>query len=387
MEIGFVGLGKLGLPCAEAMACYHSVKGYDTVTRKSNNLTLVHEMEDLKDQDIIFVAVPTPHSKEYDGSRLLPEERRDFDYSTVKEVLSQLNKFYTKTVVLISTVLPGTIARELLPLCKNFHLVYNPYLIAMGTVTEDFFDPEMIILGNDDGLLEEFYLNMIPDARIVKGTYEEAESIKIFYNTFITMKISFANMVMDFSEKLGADCDRIMNAIQNSSKRITSQKYLTSGMGDGGPCHPRDNIALSFLSESLNIGYDLFGNLIRIREKQAENLVDFLIKTSKENDNLPIFIHGLTYKPGVESVEGSYSCLIKDICHKKYGINILGIDPYFNQYDCVTGVILLAHNANITFGKKQGLYCDFGVRSIVVDPWGDYENPNLTVIRYGRGVN
>ena len=99
-----------------------------------------------------------------------------------------------QTVVLISTVLPGTVRRELAPLLKGGSLIYNPYLIAMGSVEWDLANPEMLIVGTADGVengsvrsLFEFYAPLLKnDPRVVVGTWEEAESLKIFYNTFIS---------------------------------------------------------------------------------------------------------------------------------------------------------------------------------------------------------
>ncbi len=135
MKIGFIGIGKLGKDAAEVMACHHDVIGYDIVNVKPSNFTMVDSIEKVcQEREIIFVAVPTPHHPDYDGrfpTSHLPN--KDFDYSIVKNVLSEVNQYATKDqlVILISTVLPGTIRREFIPLCKNFRFIYNPYLIAM----------------------------------------------------------------------------------------------------------------------------------------------------------------------------------------------------------------------------------------------------------------
>ena len=157
MKIGFIGVGKLGKDAAEVMANHHDVIGYDVNEVKPSNFTMVDSLQNVcEDRDIIFVAVPTPHHPDYDGrfpTSHLPN--KDFDYSIVKQVLSEINKYTTKDqlVVLISTVLPGTIRREFIPLCENFRFIYNPYLIAMGTVKFDMVNPEMIIIGTEDGSL------------------------------------------------------------------------------------------------------------------------------------------------------------------------------------------------------------------------------------------
>ena len=136
-KIAMIGVGKLGEPCAEAMSQYHDVVGYDVLPR-----TPIFKMKDtiaeaVEDRDIIFVAAPTPHDPKYDGRAPTAHlDNKDFDYTIVKNILQEVNKHVNKKqiVVLISTVLPGTVRRELRPLISNARFIYNPYLIAMGTV-------------------------------------------------------------------------------------------------------------------------------------------------------------------------------------------------------------------------------------------------------------
>ena len=154
-----------------------------------------------QDRQLIFIAVPTPHHPDYDGrypTAHLPN--KDFDYQIVKDVLTEVNKHVNREqlIVLISTVLPGTIRRDFINLIPNGRFIYNPYLIAMGTVKWDMVNPEMIIIGTEDGsttgdakLLLEFYHTFITEGtRYEIGTWDEAEGIKIFYNTFISTKVA-----------------------------------------------------------------------------------------------------------------------------------------------------------------------------------------------------
>jgi UDPglucose 6-dehydrogenase len=137
--------------------------------------------------------------------RVIKNLERFFDYSIVKSILEEVNQYTTKEqlVVLISTVLPGTTRREFIPLIKNYRFIYNPYLIATGTVKEDMIKPEMMIIGTEDGIvtgdaniLIEFYDTFIyPNTRYEIGTWDDAEAIKIFYNTFISTKLSLVNMI------------------------------------------------------------------------------------------------------------------------------------------------------------------------------------------------
>jgi UDPglucose 6-dehydrogenase len=383
MKIGFIGIGKLGRDAAEVMNdAGHEVFGYDVHERFDLSFEMKKTIEEVCfEREIIFVAVPTPHDPLYDGkyptSHLDP---KDFDYNIVKEVLTEVNNHTNKTqlVVLISTVLPGTIRKEFIPLCTNFRFIYNPYLIAMGTVKEDMINPEMIIIGTEDGsytgdanLLINFYKTFVNiKTRFEVGTWDEAEAIKIFYNTFISTKIALVNMVQDVAEKKGnINVDVVTKALEKSTKRIVSPYYMKAGMGDGGGCHPRDNIALRTLSSEL--GYDIFDTIMKAREKQAENLANKLGELSKKYQ-LPVVILGKSYKPDVEYTEGSTSILTSYFLEKQ------GIEFKFDSEPEVA-IYLLAHrNKFYEYPYPNG--------SVILDVWREFESENkeIKIIHYGN---
>lgn len=401
MNIGFIGVGKLGMPCAEVIAIKgHNVTGYDIVETESKHIKIVESIEDcVRDKDIVFIAVPTPHSPEYDGrepsSHLSP---KDFDYSIVIDCIIEANKHMNKNqlLVLISTVLPGTTRKMFAPLITKTRFAYNPYLIAMGSVAWDMVNPEMVMIGTEDGTLTgdahqliEFYKSIMENnPRYEVGTWDECECIKVFYNTFISAKIGLVNMIQDVAVKQGnINVDVVTEALAKSTKRIMGPAYMKAGMGDAGACHPRDNIALRYLAENLNLGYDLFGSIMSAREVQAENLAKELVKQATEN-NMQIYIHGKAYKPGVHYCEGSYSLLVGHYC-EKMGQSVIYIDPQTNDnIDKCYGVVLLAHSAKTTYKYWRDcedlLYCEILPNSIVVDPWRAYENDNVKVIHYGN---
>jgi len=404
--VGFIGLGKLGMPCAEVMATRYKVYGYDIKPVESDYITVLKTLEETVEvADIIFVAVQTPHDPKYDGSRPLARlPNVDFDYSVVKDTLDQIEKVVKphQIVVLISTVLPGTVRRELIQHIPTARFVYNPYLIAMGTVAHDMQNPEMIIIGTEDGMLTddakevtEFYrplMHNAPDMHV--GTWDEAEAIKIFYNTFISMKLSLVNMIQDVAELNGnMNVDVVTHALQRAKHRITGPKYMTAGMGDAGPCHPRDNIALRYMSEKLDLGYDLFDSIMRSRECQAGNLAWRLNELSREHD-LPMFIHGKAYKPGIDILDGSYSMLVGHYIEKTMGKELTYIDPLTEDSvpDEIKGVVLLAHCPAVTYDdqfRPLQLYCNIAEGSVILDPWRRYEDKrdSVTVIHYGNTRN
>ncbi len=377
MKIGFIGLGKLGKPCAEAMAEKgFSVTGYDkNFSIVSPSVNIKYSFADtVSGQDIVFVAVPTPHESGYEGncptSHLPP---KDFDYTILKSVVEECNRLMNKKqiLVIISTVLPGTIRNQIAPLVNSTNLIYNPYLIAMGTVKQDFLDPEMIMIGTKDGditsealtLQKIYYLLIDRAARFEFGSWEEIESMKIFYNTFISTKLSLVNMIQDVAQMLGnINVDRVTRALANSTKRITSGRYMKAGMGDGGACHPRDNIALRWLAKELNLGYDLFGAIMNAREHQAENMAISILKYGKK-----VFFSSNSYKPNTELTDGSYSLLVQYYIDKHGGLICKQIDDY-------TEVIVRVHESDYIKDNKK---------TIIFDPWRSYPMQK-NVIYYGK---
>jgi UDPglucose 6-dehydrogenase len=163
---------------------------------------------------------------------------------------------------------------------------------------------------------------------------------------------------------------------------------MKAGMGDGGACHPRDNIALRYMAQQLGLGYDLFDAVMNAREIQAENLAKELVKHASKN-KMSIFIHGKAYKPDIEYCDGSYSLLVGHYC-EKLGYPVTYVDPLTgDNIEAVWGVVLLAHNKKVTyeyrgFDDQQGLYCKIEKGSIVIDPWRTFAMEDVTVIHYGN---
>jgi UDPglucose 6-dehydrogenase len=289
----------------------------------------------------------------------------------------------------------------------------------MGTVKWDMVNPEMVMIGTEDGSetgdakeLVDFYKTIMQNTpRYIIGTWDETECIKVFYNTFISAKVSLVNMIQDVAENLGnINAEVVCDALATSDRRIMGPGYMKPGMGDGGACHPRDNIALRWMAEELDLGYDLFDAVMLSREKQAENMA---LRLTKEAGHLPVVIVGKAYKPLVEYEAGSASMLVG------HYVKEMGTDLYY--YDEKTGdmppqdildnpaVYLLAHNPSITYGEQldtvPGWYgdhkvtdCDdalvetgngtelsFAKGSVVIDPWRKTPDiDGIKVIHYGN---
>lgn len=404
MKVGFVGCGKLGLPVALAAESKgHDVRGYDIDTRIAGYLAGVpyphreHGIDGLlaatkmsmmpleelcRWADILFLAIQTPHDPRFEGDQPLPTERADFSYEHLKACVSAVDsKLVRPTVcVIVSTVLPGTIDRELRPLLsENFKLVYEPLFIAMGTVVQDFLHPEFVLAAADTAWalrgLQEFY-KPIHDRPIFLTDIRTAEGIKVFYNTFITAKTVLANLYGEMAERCGMNVDDIFKALSLGTDRLLSPKYLQAGMGDGGGCHPRDNIALSYLARTTGLSFDFFSSLMHAREQHARWLASLIDQYRGE---LPVFVLGRSFKPETNIETGSPAVLLSHLLQQR-GIPHESGDHLVPH---VPGLYFIAtrHPWFARYRFPQG--------SIVIDPFRYVQSQvgDVRVIRIGDGSN
>lgn len=409
MKVAFLGLGKLGLPVALAVeASGHDVCGWDldcNVREYIEHRRLPYEELDAQEllsqsylrlatpeefvtwADIIFVAIQTPHDPLYEGITRLPATRSDFDYRHLKHGIRQIaaacrSQCQIANVIVISTVLPGTIEREIVPEMNEYvRLAYNPFFIAMGTTIRDFRRPEFVLLGTEsDGcddvalLLKDFY-GTIHDRPILTTTIKNAELIKIAYNTFIGMKIVYANTMMEICEKTGADVDVVLRAIGMSTTRLISTKYLAAGMADGGGCHPRDNIAMSWLARRLDLSHDSFTDLMQAREDQTVWLAS-LIDSCASDTGHDIILCGREYKAGTNITTGSGALLLEAILHER-GLPV----RWLSRHDQPTEIAIYFISCN----HPEFATTNWPLGSVVIDPWGYVpERPGVRLMRIGR---
>jgi UDPglucose 6-dehydrogenase len=266
--------------------------------------------------DISFVIVPTPSDER--GAFTL--QYAAFAFRALGQALKKKNDYHV--IVLTSTVLPGATRQGLLPILEresgkkcgpDFGLCYNPEFIALGSVIRDFLNPDFYLLGEFDrragDLLEEVHHRVSQNnAPVKRMSLENAELAKIAVNSYVTMKISFANMLADFCEHLpGGDVDVVSDAL-GMDKRI-GRKYLTGGFGFGGPCFPRDNVALDFLGNQLGVD----SSLLRTNDSYNRGISKRYIE--KFQQYLPrgatVAVLGLAYKPlshVIEESPGIYLC-------------------------------------------------------------------------------
>ncbi|MBO0676795.1 hypothetical protein JRC04_04885 [Mycolicibacterium sp. S2-37] len=406
MRIGMIGLGKLGLPVALAINSRgHAVFGFDVnpdvktyldqraipfreegiePLLASHTVMWCDSIESLlaQDCDIVFVAIQTPHQPEFEGDNILPDERADFDYTALKKAIKAVNRAVEShdvdpVVAVISTCLPGTFKREIDPLVTEFEYAYTPQFIAMGTVIHDYLSPEFNLIGTKNAdaarTLSQFY-ETINDAPPLVTDITTAEGIKVSYNTWITAKTVIANAWGEMSEKLGMNFDDLHLAWDLADQRIVSSRYMRAGMSDGGGCHPRDNIALSWLAERIGMSHNIWEDLMEAREDYEMWHCEVAIDASVKN-KLPIVLLGRAFKPETDIETGSPAMLMANV-FRTVGVQFL----HANDLDYLPPAVYF-------IATKNDRYADYAFPpgSVVLDPFGFIaDRDGVEVVRIGR---
>jgi len=359
-KISVIGLGKLGASMLAGFASrgFHVI-GVDTkrkvVDLINSGLAPVEEtnlgelLSSNKDRitatlrfdsaiigsDVTFVIVPTPSL-----------ENGAFSNAYVAEALREIGlalkeKQGYHLVVITSTVLPGATRNVLLPILEqssgkkcglDFGLCYSPEFIALGTVIRDFLNPDFYLVGEFDkksgDLLESINKQVSSnDAPSKRMSLENAELAKIAINSFVTLKISFANMLSKICEGLpSGDIDAVSDALGMDSR--IGRKYLSGGLGYGGPCFPRDNLALSFIGERLGSNCQIALSNNQFNKSIATSFVSEIKPYISSRSKVGIL--GLAYKPLSHVVEESASIeLAKALI--SIGLQVSGFDPLAND--------------------------------------------------------
>lgn len=351
-----IGLGKLGSPLAACLAAKGlTVIGVDNDPRKvqainrqqppvhepglaelltkiSGPLSAVTDIEAaVRDTDITFIVVSTPS-----------EPSGGFSLRYVEPVCQAIGRALAKkseyhVVALTSTVMPGTTGgqvRELLEKAsgksvgKDFGLCYSPEFIALGSVIRDFLNPDMLLIGESDARAGDFLQSLYADVcenkpAVARMSFVNAEITKLAVNTYVTTKISYANMLARICEQLpGANVDVVTAALGNDTR--IGVKYLKGALSYGGPCFPRDNLALAQLARQLGVPPDLAQTVDRFNRGQIGWLADLVKQRTKGTAG----ILGLTYKAGTDVVEEAAGFLLaKELAAR--GVRVIAYDPAY----------------------------------------------------------
>lgn len=355
MRISVVGLGKLGVPLAAVLASKgHEVIGVDhdplvvasinagtspveepgvqeRIKSAGSHLLATTSFEMAVEQsDIAFVIVPTPS-----------DDRGIFSNRFVVDAIARIGAalrarqgYYVVNIT--STVMPGSTGGEI---CRALEassgrkvgsdvgLTYNPEFIALGSVVRDLLKPDMLLIGESDPragdiLLATYSATLECNPPVHRMNWVNAEIAKIAVNTYVTTKISYANMLAEICEALpGADVDAVTAALGTDS-RIGS-KYLRGALGYGGPCFPRDNVALAALARTIGLSADVATATDTVNRRQAQRVVNLVHRLRPKG---PVAVLGMAYKPGTPVIDESQGI---EVSHKlaELGYTVLISDP------------------------------------------------------------
>ena len=415
-KISVVGLGKLGAPMLAVFASKGwSVTGVDLsdeIVSKINSgvspwqepkldtLLNFHRKnyrattsldEAVQNSDVTFVIVPTPSKADgyFDNSFLVTS------LSDIGKIIGKKNSHHT--VVVTSTVMPGSMDNELKYAIEkssgkvaglDFGFCYNPEFIALGSVVSDMLNPDLVLIGESDiqsgDWLESFYKSVVdstPEYKRMRCV--EAEITKLAVNTYVTTKISYANMVSELCEKLpNANSDIVLDAV-GSDTRI-GNKYLKGGTAYGGPCFPRDNHAFTALGDQLDTCTAIAKATDYLNSYQTERLANWVFKCGTPNSSV-VGILGLSYKPGTPVIENSQGInLAKKLNAAGFTVKIHDelakydpvTDGLFGVNRLICAETLIEQCDTIVLMTPSKFYCDVienandpNSQKIYIDPW------------------
>jgi UDPglucose 6-dehydrogenase len=289
-----------------------------------------HE-EAIRESELTFVIVPTPSDER--GAFSL--QYAAYAFREVGKALAEKKDWHT--AVLTSTVLPGATRHGLVPILeqhsgkragRDFGVCYSPEFIALGSVIRDFLNPDFLLIGeldarSGDHLAACYAEIMRSDTPVKRMSLENAELAKISVNAFVTMKITFANMLAELCGAIpGGDVDVVSDAIGADSR--IGRKYLTGGLGYGGPCFPRDNLALSFLASALGVRDDLLTATHELNQALTDRILQLL--RARVEREVTVAILGLAYKPLSHVIEESQAVMMAK-AFLEHGARVLAYDP------------------------------------------------------------
>ena len=412
MNLSVIGLGKLGLCTALCFANagfkvwgvdlninliekikkgippFYEPELEDFLKKAKNFFVSSDHKEAVKNSDVVFIIVPTPSKQ--DGSF-----SNDFILKVFDEIgptLKSLNRFVVIDVV--STVIPGAGESELIPYLekvsekkvgKNLGYVYNPEFIAIGSVIRDFLNPDIVLIGESDkrsgDIIESIYKKVCRNnPYIARTSIINAEIAKLSINCFCTMKISFANYLSQLLDEIpGASAKEVTSIIGKDSRIGT--KYISPGLGFGGPCFPRDNQAFIRFAKKYNKEAKLQEAVIEINRTQLNMAIEKISKEIKrKNPDVIVALLGLAYKPYTYLTEESQQLEIAKNLAKNKNIKLLKVyDPLVKENygwincnsleECVKDADIIA---------VLTPYPEF----VNVEKWKNFIKPNAKIINF-----
>jgi len=333
MRISIFGLGYVGAVCAGCLSARgHDVIGVDISANKidliNNGKSPIVEpgLEELLQQglrqgrlrgttdvaaavlesDVSFICVGTPSKKNGDLEL-------NYIEGVCREIgMAMRDKNERHTVVVRSTVLPGTAKNVVLPILEDcsgkkagvdFGLAVNPEFLRESTAIKDYDFPPMTVIGELDkasgDLLASIYEEL--DAPIIRKDIEVAEMIKYTCNVWHAAKVTFANEIGNIAKAVGVDGREVMDVVCQDHKLNLSKYYMKPGFAFGGSCLPKDVRALNYRAGSLDVEAPLIGSLMRSNAAQVQKAFDIIAS----HDSRKVALLGLSFKAGTDDLRES----------------------------------------------------------------------------------
>jgi len=255
-NIGIIGQGFVGTAVKKGLKKYYNIFTFDLDENKSSCKSL-HSL--VKNSNFIFICLPTPMNK--DGSC-----NTDIVENVIKSINELENDISCKTqnkkiIIIKSTIPPGTTER-LNKQYKSINIVFNPEFITEANYIDDFKNQDRIIIGGEKiiaNIVNQLFYKAFPKAHIISTDSTTAEIVKYATNTFLSVKVSFANEIKMICDKINIDYNKVAE-YSTLDKRLGKTHWKVPGPdgrhGFGGSCFPKDINALINLSE--NLGLNLF---------------------------------------------------------------------------------------------------------------------------------
>jgi UDPglucose 6-dehydrogenase len=407
MRIAVVGLGKLGAPLAAVLASKgNEVLGIDVnpeavrllnegrapvdepglqdrVTASRERLSATTDLAAAAGAEVSILLVPTPS-----------DDRGAFSNEHVLAAVDEIGRGLAErddyhVVVVASTVMPGSCDTELRPALEraserrvgeNLGLCYSPEFIALGTVIRDMLEPDMVLIGESDpgagNVLERLYAGVCEnDPPFRRMSLVNAELTKIAVNTYVTMKISYANALADMCERLpGADVEAVTDALGLDTR--IGAKYLRGAISYGGPCFPRDNKAFGVLARDLGTEPLLAEATDAVNVAQTDRLARVVQSRLKAGNAVGIL--GLAYKPDTGVIDESPGVALARLLGEA-GYEVRVYDPVATQaaLDALGGLAQRASSAAELLAQSDV--------TVIATPWPEFADLPLEALeRNGR---
>ena len=397
MNVSVVGLGKLGAPLVAVLASKGlSVYGIDVnpdavaqidagrapvqeprlqelLLANSGHIRATSDWATaIGETEATYIIVPTPSGA--DGAF-----RNDYVLSAIEEIGRVLaHKPGYHLVVVNSTTMPGAVGgpiRDRLEAISgkrvgpDIGLCYNPEFIALGNVIEGLLRPDFVLIGESDaragGMLEEICRLVVgPSVPVCRMNFVNAELTKISVNTYVTTKISFANMLGEICDRLsGADADVVTAAIGRDAR--IGAKYLRGATGYGGPCFPRDTIAFSTMAQRVGVEASLAAATHDINERQIERLTGIVAEHTGPGDRIAVL--GLSYKPDTGVIERSQGIMLAAALARS-GREVIAHDPLALE----AARAALGSGVSLAATPQQAVEAADAV--VIMVPWPEYKD-------------